>query len=252
MTEAKRAALPRGLRNFNPGNIRHGQPWQGRAAEQPDPAFVTFESYAWGIRAMAKTLITYQDTYGLNTVRGIIGRWAPPTENDTAAYVAAVAAQVGVAADQPIDVQDYAVLRPLVEAIARHENGQVAPITPADFDYGLTLAGVPPGRKRNILLTREGAGAAVTIASTAAGTVSGQMKDTDVHQAVDQAAAAVTHPAAPDTALAAQQAVQQAQEAVSATLGLWQWAAIVFAVLGLLGAGLVIYGMWHRRRRGMV
>jgi hypothetical protein len=246
MTTANAAALPRGLRNCNPGNIRHGQPWQGRAAVQDDPDFVTFKSYAWGVRAMARVLITYQDTHQLGTVRAIIGRWAPPTENDTEAYVRSVAGRIGVDPDEPVNVHDYAVMRVLVEAITLHENGRVAPITPADFDQGLAFAGVVPERKRPLLLTREGGGGAIATAATATGAVVDQLKDHDVHQAVQQVAQQAP---ALETAT---EAVQEAREAVSYTLGIWEWAGIALAVLALAGVGLALYGRWDRRRRGIV
>ena len=131
---------PRGIRNNNPGNLRRSKdPWQGLASEQTDPDFFQFVSSKWGIRALARTLIAYQDKDGRNTVNKIIDRWAPPTENNTTAYVQAVAAGVGVAADDEIDVHDYLVLRPLTLAIIRHENGQ-QPYTDAEIDAGLVLA----------------------------------------------------------------------------------------------------------------
>jgi hypothetical protein len=40
-------------------------------------------------------LIAYQDKHGLRTIRQIVSRWAPPTENNTNAYVRAVAADTG-------------------------------------------------------------------------------------------------------------------------------------------------------------
>ena len=53
---------PRGIRNNNPGNIRrNGDPWQGLAKEQNDREFFTFKSAVYGIRALARLLITYQD-----------------------------------------------------------------------------------------------------------------------------------------------------------------------------------------------
>lgn len=164
------SATPRGIRNHNPGNIRHGDPWQGLAAKQPDKAFATFTSDAYGIRALARTLITYQDRYGLNTVRGIITRWAPPVENNTEAYVQSVAEQVGVPPDAQIDVQAYKVLCPLVEAIIRHENGR-GPLKTANTWYdeatisrGLTLAGVEPPKRvaGPVPVTRETVGATST------------------------------------------------------------------------------------------
>ena len=48
--------MTRGLRNNNPGNIRHGSSqWQGMSAEQPDNAFIKFDDPVYGIRAIAKT-----------------------------------------------------------------------------------------------------------------------------------------------------------------------------------------------------
>ena len=38
----------RGIRNHNPGNIRHGEQWQGLAKEQTDPSFCVFISNEYG------------------------------------------------------------------------------------------------------------------------------------------------------------------------------------------------------------
>jgi hypothetical protein len=132
----------RGLRNANPGNIRHSSTtWQGQAAEQPDPAFVTFKSPTWGIRAIAKILLTYQ-AKGLETVRQMILRWAPPTENDTEAYIRSVALHMGVDPDQEISFQGRPdLMLSMVEAIIRHENGS-QPYSAAELKAGLLLAGV--------------------------------------------------------------------------------------------------------------
>lgn len=112
----------RGLRNNNPGNIRKSaDKWQGLAPVQDDPSFFKFTSASFGVRALGKILQTYRTKYGLQTVRDIIGRWAPPNENNTTSYVASVARALGVTADEPIDV--YARLPDLAAAIIRHENG---------------------------------------------------------------------------------------------------------------------------------
>ncbi|MGE0652016.1 MAG: structural protein [Alphaproteobacteria bacterium] len=89
-----------------------------------DPRFVVFLAPEWGIRAIARVLRTYRDKHGLTTVRGIIGRWAPPKENDTGAYVRSVAERCGVGPDDDVDIDDVAVMRELVKAIIRHENGR--------------------------------------------------------------------------------------------------------------------------------
>lgn len=146
-----RPESPRGIRNFNPGNIRHvkGTRWQGMSANQNDPAFVQFTGAQWGIRALARTLITYQDKHQLRTIRQIIGRWAPPNENNTESYIRQVATRVGVSPDTRIDVYDYRTMRVLVEAIVRHENGS-GPLPEGNWygeslvNDGLHLAGIVP------------------------------------------------------------------------------------------------------------
>lgn len=116
--------LPRGIANANPGNIRHGDKWQGLAKDQKDPDFCTFNSPFWGIRAMARILLGYQQRRAINTVQGIIERWAPPVENDTGAYVKAVAHEIGINPEVRIDLTNAGLLARLVAAIVRHENGQ--------------------------------------------------------------------------------------------------------------------------------
>lgn len=71
---------PRGIRNNNPGNLRWGDPWQGLVpeAQRTDKDFCQFVAPAWGIRALAITLISYQDKHDLHTVpTGSMG-WAMP------------------------------------------------------------------------------------------------------------------------------------------------------------------------------
>jgi len=131
----------RGIRNNNPGNIRHGDAWQGLAEQQTDSSFCVFRSPEYGIRALAKVLLNYEKKYGLNTVRKIISRYAPENENDTGAYIKSVAGQLGVDADEPITVRDKATLLVLAKAIIRHENGE-QPYGNEILIKGLEMAGV--------------------------------------------------------------------------------------------------------------
>lgn len=133
-------SLPRGIRNNNPGNIRKsGDAWQGLADIQPDTEFFSFADPVYGIRALAKILRNYRDRYGLNTVQGIINRWAPPVENNTGAYVRMVANKVGVAPSEPL-TWDAGQMRRLVSAIIQHENGQ-NPYSMATIADGISRAG---------------------------------------------------------------------------------------------------------------
>jgi len=131
--------VARGIRNNNPGNIRiSGNAWQGKLADNTDGTFEQFATMSDGVRALAKNLLTYFDRHGLNTVRGIISRWAPASENMTGAYVNAVANTVGVKPDDRINVRDANTLALLTEAIIHHENG--TGIAPSDLRSGVERA----------------------------------------------------------------------------------------------------------------
>ncbi len=129
----------RGLRNNNPGNIRHGtSQWRGMSSDQSnDSEFVQFDAPEYGIRALARLLRNYQSRHGLYTVRQIITRYAPPAENITGAYVDHVARVVGVNPDARIDVNEKMV--PLVNAIIKHENG-INPYSADVISTGIGLA----------------------------------------------------------------------------------------------------------------
>lgn len=118
----------RGERNNNPGNLRHGINWQGLAPglQDTDASFAVFIDAAYGIRALAKNLHNYFVLHGLDTVAAIVMRWAPPSENDTGAYIAAVAASSGFDPYQHLDMNDPGVLASLTAAIIHQENGRVA------------------------------------------------------------------------------------------------------------------------------
>jgi hypothetical protein len=113
----------RGLRNNNPGNIEKGTDWQGLNKEQLDSRFATFESPEMGIRAIAVILKNYQKKYQINTIEGIINRWAPSKENDTKSYINEVSKNSGINPKQKIDLNDNNVLLPIIKAIIKHENG---------------------------------------------------------------------------------------------------------------------------------
>lgn len=112
---------PRGIRNNNPGNIEKGDAWQGLAEDQSeDERFAVFSEPVYGIRALAKTLLTYRNRYGIRTPEQIISRWAPSIENNTGAYVAHVASQAGIEPGEPVTDTE---LPAVVAAIIEHENG---------------------------------------------------------------------------------------------------------------------------------
>ena len=131
------ATETRGVRNKNPGNIDYNprNQWQGQLA--PDAAiekrFARFDTAENGIRALAKLVLAYRGKDGMagvggpgiDTVREVINRWAPGVENDTEAYIKAVAAGVGVQPNQPITLSNYRTLIAITTGIIKHENGGV-------------------------------------------------------------------------------------------------------------------------------
>ena len=132
--------LPRGIRNNNPGNIRHGANWLGLNpnGRNIDSAFCVFESPVFGIRALAKVLINYKKIHGLNTVRQIVSRYAPPNENKTAAYIQTVAKQLEVYPDTKIDIEERGVLTVFIKAVIRMENG-IQPYSDETIQKGIDL-----------------------------------------------------------------------------------------------------------------
>lgn len=114
----------RGIRNNNLGNIRKSKDkWQGLSDTQTDPEFFQFKDPKWGYRALFKILKNYHDKYGLRTISDMIGRYAPPSENDTDAYIKAVSDYAGIPADDPININDREQMIRIVAGMSKVENG---------------------------------------------------------------------------------------------------------------------------------
>jgi len=154
-----RHKTPRGICNYNPGNIHHihGVRWQGMSIAQTDPDFVAFNGPRWGIRAIARVLIAYQDKRyacddsSMECIREIVERWTQVCESDTSEYVHCLSRVMEIdPGHQCVDVYHFETMRTLVQAIIRHENG-TGPL-PGGFWYGepiiidgLELAGISRG-----------------------------------------------------------------------------------------------------------
>lgn len=127
--------MSRGLRNRNPGNIRHSvSRFRGEVRPSTDPAFKQFSELAWGYRAIFVLLRTYHCRYGLRSMQEMIRRWAPPVENHTEAYVRGVTALTGLAPDAEIDPSDRMAMIAMAAAISEIENGK--PADPAALAEG--------------------------------------------------------------------------------------------------------------------
>lgn len=135
----------RGERNNNPGNIDylphllyHGEVGIEIVpeGEHYPPRFGRFDTPVNGIRAIDMDLLAYFKHHGLNTIDGIINRWAPGSENDTKAYIADVtcgvfnlhptktpAAVIAEYSKKPLTFDTSTLVR-LSQSIIRHENGR--------------------------------------------------------------------------------------------------------------------------------
>lgn len=121
----KNAFTPRAVRNNNPLNIRiSSNAWQGKVNPSQDMEFEQFSNVQYGFRAAAKTIKTYNSKYGLNTLRGIISRWAPSNENDTTGYISFVSKQLGISPDLIINVYDHEMLAQLIYSMSIMEAGR--------------------------------------------------------------------------------------------------------------------------------
>lgn len=112
---------PRGIRNNNPLNLefRSGQP----GVTGSDGRFGRYGSMEDGLHAGARQILSWVDR-GDTTLTALITRWAPPTENNTAAYIQRVARDTGLNPNTPLNWRDPNVLGSVIQSMAHHENGQ--------------------------------------------------------------------------------------------------------------------------------
>lgn len=102
--------------------------------------FVVFKDIEYGIRAMATDIGNDIKNDGLNTIAKLVTEYAPPSENDTAAYIRSMVNYTGIPADQPLPT-NHETLRKLIRGHMNVELGQQysSMISDADIDAGLRL-----------------------------------------------------------------------------------------------------------------
>jgi hypothetical protein len=100
-------------------------------------SFRTFESMAYGYRAMFSLLTNYVNSHGCDTIRKIISRYAPSSENDTEAYINNVSSLTNTDPDELIDLSDSNFMQQLVASMSFQENGIDADMN--EVNEGLNL-----------------------------------------------------------------------------------------------------------------
>lgn len=99
-----------GVRNNNPGNI-----------EDKFGKFKRYVTMKAGAVALGADLDYKIDRDGLKTIRKIISKYAPSSENDTAGYISEVSKSVGLGADD--EITSAAQRSAIISAIIRREQG---------------------------------------------------------------------------------------------------------------------------------
>jgi hypothetical protein len=126
----------RGHRNNNPLNIRHSKDVFQGEIKGTDKSFKTFSTMPYGYRAAFVTLHIYL-TREWNTIEKIISRWAPPSENNTEAYIKSVEKWSGVPRDKVLTATDGADYIMIVAAMSFVENGVNADINQVKAGFAL-------------------------------------------------------------------------------------------------------------------
>jgi hypothetical protein len=139
------------------GTVRWNNP--GNLEVPGGGAFQTFPSMDVGLRAMGAQLGRYFNRDHLNTIDGIVGKYAngkapgnsPATE---AGYVADLVQHTGFAHDQALNLNDPKTLSTLMAAMVRHEQGGRQPFAPGDYQaaaqavtVNVNVANAPPGTR---------------------------------------------------------------------------------------------------------
>ena len=95
----------------NPFNIRYNRlnHWKGQIGQTR--GFCDFENYTYGVRAAAYLLMISYRKRGINTIRGIIYAFAPPSENNTSHYISYVSFHSDIDPDKILDsVMQYCIV----------------------------------------------------------------------------------------------------------------------------------------------
>lgn len=137
-----------GYKGCNPLNVRaSSDKWKGSIGSS-DNGYVIFSTPMDGIRAAATVIKNYGTKYGINTVRDIVSRYAPASENPADDYIANVCKGTGYDPDEKLDTKNPEVLKKLVTAMMKQEIGDV-PYSEETINEGVqrALGNVTPAQQ---------------------------------------------------------------------------------------------------------
>lgn len=144
-----------GYRCCNPLNVKvFGNKWNGLIG-QDERGHGIFSRPEEGIRAGVKVLQSYSNKYGINTIEGIISRFAAADPATLRAYVDNVSHASGYAPDEQLDVKNPDVLRKIIPPMIRQEIGDV-PYSDETINAGIHRGlGLETDKAQTTLLEQE-------------------------------------------------------------------------------------------------
>lgn len=144
-----------GYKCCNPLNVKvFGNKWNGLIG-QDERGHGIFSRPEEGIRAGVKVLQSYSNKYGINTIEGIISRFAAADPATLRAYVDNVSHASGYAPDEQLDVKNPDVLRKIIPPMIRQEIGDV-PYSDETINSGIHRGlGLETDKAQTTLLEQE-------------------------------------------------------------------------------------------------
>jgi hypothetical protein len=111
----------RNWRNNNPGNIEHGRFSASMGAIGTDGRFAVFPTLEMGTRAKEELLFGARSKYAGLSISDALNRYAPPNENDTAAYIDSVTRAIGVSPDTKLNLLNSSQRQAMLASISKVE-----------------------------------------------------------------------------------------------------------------------------------
>ncbi|MGN7127813.1 phage tail tape measure protein, partial [Methylorubrum thiocyanatum] len=136
----KRMGGSRSWRNNNPGNIEYGPFARSMGATGTDGRFAVFPDYKSGRNAQEKLLFEGKN-YANLTLAQAIRRWAPASENNVPAYIAAMGG------DPNTRMKDFTPEQrgKLLDAMQRHEGWKPGKVVPGQAQASSVASSAPLG-----------------------------------------------------------------------------------------------------------
>ena len=121
----------RNWRNNNPGNIEYGDFAKSFGAVGADPRFAVFPTLESGMKAKEELLFGNRSRYAGLSITAALNRYAPPTENNTAAYIKSVTEAVGVTPDTILSQLNSSQKQSFLDAVTKVEGFKTGKVVQA-------------------------------------------------------------------------------------------------------------------------